>query len=415
MAGGTITRVALGASTTIVEGNFEGFYENLTMNAGKENRFTAKMTNHGNPKEPVAGIYFIKGWWTDKNDKEIKEAKIGDTIRFHVQTQNVPNGDNITFYVYDWDGLKIVSDKLGLVKAGTSQPATEITINGNRGFIEWETGDGTLELFDESLEGEEIELFVECIYKDEQIDLPLEESNYLILKEKEETITVLIELPHSGYTDKLNRKGLGGHTAIMIGEEYYDYGPQPGEGSDVYTDGRPWWDKMGATGNLTRQDMMDILNREFPNQQEINDYINYYKRTGQLSSFPVTNRYALSIVGRVCLIDIHIKGSEKGKIEKWWKDKYQDLGNYSVWILFGEQCTTTVKISIEESTGVFSTFDIISTTQTPEGFLELLTTEGVHTYGSKKETTLIITSELRELPQNEINIFEADLNVRLGN
>ena len=80
--------------------------------------------------------------------------------------------------------------------------------------------------------------------------------------------------------------------------------------------------------------------------------------------------YTLGIIGRVCLIDIHIKESEKNRIQKWWEDKYQNLGTYSVIPIVGEQCTTTVKISIEESTKVFSIFDITSTTQSPQGFFE---------------------------------------------
>ncbi|MFV0305825.1 MAG: hypothetical protein ACK5IC_10140 [Moheibacter sp.] len=123
------------------------------------------------------------------------------------------------------------------------------------------------------------------------------------------------------------------------------------------------------------------------------------------------------------MIDINIKGSEKNKIEKWWIERYSELGTYSIFPFLGEQCTTAVRISIEQNSNVFSIYnsDLLSvralteTTQTPEGFLNLLTEKGHHTIGSKKETTLIITSELRELPQNEINIFEADLNVRLGN
>uniref|UniRef100_UPI0039A4649F hypothetical protein n=1 Tax=Ornithobacterium rhinotracheale TaxID=28251 RepID=UPI0039A4649F len=414
MAGGKIIRV-VGGKNSIECDNWTVYTDEFNASAGGKSQFTADDGIYfGEPKEPPpAGKYFVKGWWTDENNNPIKEAEIGDTVRFHIQTEGIDDGEKINFAVYDWDNFKWLNDKLTLIESDNKEK-TNIIIQNNTGFVEWTTGEGSLTLIDEMFEGDEIELFVECSYKEETVNLPFMESDYLILSEKEEIITVLIELPHSTYTDKLNRKGLGGHTAIMIGDEYYDYGPQPNEGGNIYSEGRPWWDKSGATGNLVRQDMMDILNREFPNQQEINDYVNYYKKNKQ-SSFPVTNRYVLGIVGRVCLIDIHVKGSEKNKVEKWWKEKYQDLGNYSVWILFGEQCTTTVKKSIEESTDVFSAFDITSTTITPKGFLELLTTEGEHTYGSKKETTLTITSELRELPQDEINIFEADLNIRLNN
>ena len=51
------------------------------------------------------------------------------------------------------------------------------------------------------------------------------------------------------------------------------------------------------------------------------------------------------------------------------------------------------KNSIEESTKVFSIFDITSTTQSPQGFLKLLSEEGEHTYGTKKENKLTVNKE----------------------
>lgn len=62
----------------------------------------------------------------------------------------------------------------------------------------------------------------------EKLDLPAEEFNYLVVYEKEVLITVLIELPHSHYTlfeDPLSALGLAGHSAIAIGDRYFDYGP----------------------------------------------------------------------------------------------------------------------------------------------------------------------------------------------
>lgn len=98
----------------------------------------------------------------------------------------------------------------------------------------------------------------------------------------------------------------------------------------------------------------------------------------------------------------------------WWEDKYHNLGTYSVIPILGEQCTT-VKISIEKSTEVFSTFDITSTTQSPQGFLELLTEEGEHTYGSKKGNKLTINKEYREIPYIEIRDFRSSYNQQLSN
>ena len=62
----------------------------------------------------------------------------------------------------------------------------------------------------------------------------------------------------------------------------------------------------------------------------------YYKNTKEKEIFPPTSIYSLGIIGRVCLIDIHIKESEKNRIQKWWEDKYQNLGTYSVIPIVGE-------------------------------------------------------------------------------
>ena len=73
------------------------------------------------------------------------------------------------------------------------------------------------------------------------------------------------------------------------------------------------------------------------------------------------------------------------------------------------------KNSIEESTKVFSIFDITSTTQSPQGFLKLLSEEGEHTYGTKKENKLTVNKEYREIPYIEIRDFRSSYNQQLNN
>lgn len=379
MAGGTITRIALGGSSTIIDGNFTGHYEKLDMNAGMNNTFKAKVTNHGNPKDPPpAGKYFVKGWWTDENDKEIKEAVIGDTIRFHLQTQKIPDGKDVIFTVYDWDGFQFMNDKLILTDKGTNQESTKIKIQGNKGYIEWKTGEGTQSLLEETLEGDEIELFVECIYDDEKLDLPEEESNYLIVKEKEVLVTVIVELPMKNYDytgmgigeQVVAKAGLLGHTAIGIDKEYYDYGPEQdssilkgsiseskygdlnndGDTIDSYngiddpalkdsglnqgeygnpmgTLGSPWWDKaFTSNGNANLADIMTILKND-----------NLRKQYG--------------ILGEVHIFEIEVRESQAKTVKQWWENKYnKNLGMYSVNIMEnGEHCTSTVHDSLVEA------------------------------------------------------------------
>jgi hypothetical protein len=106
MAGGKITRITLGKSTTDVEGNFDGFYNRLSMTAGENNAFKAKVTNHGEPKkEPKAGKYFVKSWWTNHKDEPIKRAIYGQKLHFHIgmDKAHAKSGDVVYFGLYDSD------------------------------------------------------------------------------------------------------------------------------------------------------------------------------------------------------------------------------------------------------------------------------------------------------------------------
>jgi hypothetical protein len=183
MAGGTITRITGGNFSTELSGGMEIHTDTFDMIAGKQNRLGGKDgTVMDIPKDPPpAGKYFVKGWWTDNKDKPIKESHIGDSIRFHVETKDIPDDAEISFTVYDWDGMVNPDDILNLVENGTSLPYNKIKIKGNKGYIEWTTGAGSQKMIEE--EGDDaIELYVECVYKDEEkILLPEMEADYLKL------------------------------------------------------------------------------------------------------------------------------------------------------------------------------------------------------------------------------------------
>lgn len=377
MAGGTIIRKVGG--TNLVEcDSWQVFTDDFEAWAGEHSCFTAdEGISVGNPKDPPpAGKYFVKGWWTDVNDKPIKEATVGSTMRFHIQTQGVKNGEKIDFIVYDQDYFSF-NDKL--VVKNKNKEINKITVQNNRGYIEWVTGEECLSLIDETLEGDEIELFVECQYKNETINLPYMESDYLILYEKEVMITVIIELPHSKETG-WGAKGLAGHTGMAIGNKYFDYGPDyytpiiseqkydydfnnDGDKGDIlgvkrekifndknqqivekgvlydkntkireldhtFAPGRSWWGEMIA--NDLKIDVREVT------LQQVLDFINLDWR--------LTNIY-----GEVYKIEFYVKESEAKKMIEWWENRYQHLKLYSVYPWTGEQCTTAVKTAIQEA------------------------------------------------------------------
>lgn len=184
MAGGNITRF-VGGENSIETEIWEVFTNDFRAYAGEGSYFTAdEETTIGMPKDPEpAGDYFVKGWWSDKNDTPITKAHVGDTIKFHIETKNIPDNGEVTFTVYDWDGMLSVDDKLSLIERETSKEYNKIKITGNKGVLKWTTGSATQSLIDD--EEDEIELYVECIYENktknetETVELPENESDYL--------------------------------------------------------------------------------------------------------------------------------------------------------------------------------------------------------------------------------------------
>ena len=368
---GTINRLKIPALTIITN---EIYYTDIRFGGyltGEIERQKKKQQEEDTPK-------IINGFWTNLNDTPIQKAVVGDKVRFHIRTENFNNHEEVTALIYDFDSTKEKrNDKLL-----TSQKT--IFIEDNKGFIEWEIkSDECLSLFEDRGEGDFLELYVKCSFKEESIDLPTNKNNYLVLEEKEEIITVLIEIPHSE-SEGFARKGLGGHTGIIIGEEYYDFGPEGG-GKEYApkTEGGPWWDihsfDINEDGeeieltNLTKELIMDILNNE-------------------------DKRLANNITGEVHLIDIHIKQTEKNKLEEWWDDKYKNFKRYSIYPINGKQCTTIVKTSLRKCTKVLKTITYRQiTTLTPKGFSKLLEKNGVHTCGDKKGQVLTISKKYKEI------------------
>ncbi|KFF74477.1 hypothetical protein HX13_10040 [Chryseobacterium sp. P1-3] len=386
-------------------------------------------------KRKLLSMYFVRGWWTDKDDCSIKEAGIGGTIRFHIETEHVDDGDEIIFTVYDSDGVEFLDDRLSLTVQGTTTAYNKVKIIGNKGFIEWTTGEGSLVLLQENFEGDELELYVKCEYKGNIVNLPHDSDDYLMLYEKEVLITVLIELPHSSYTllnNPLSALGLAGHSAMAIGDRYFDYGPDYAQtivsekrydydfnedgdkddnidltaldkdGQPVYTinekfaPGRPWWGESIAERKKIKAEevtlKMALEHIAFPWNGIKDSNGNYIVRP--------TNIY-----GEVHKVEFYVKEREAKKMIEWWEERYEHLKVYSVWPWAGEQCTTAVKTAIQQAFPFNITKPLMSnyipdTTQMPSGLLEdlksFISTSRQHSNQFAKQN--IIKNESKNFP-----------------
>jgi len=353
-------------------------FDNISHNSGTKVIYTADQNHYLDHWEEIpAGNYFVKGWWTDEKDQPITKAYVGDTVRFHLQTKDIQNGEEVLFTIYDWDGLKIMNDKLTLTNKNTLQELNKIKIQNNLGFIEWKTGKGILNLLEEFGEGNEIELFVECTYKDESIDLPDRTDDYLIIFEKEVLITVIVELPHSEETG-WGAKGLAGHSAMAIGERYFDYGPNKNPG--IYSE-RQYDADFNNDGD--KDDNVQIDHPDFKNSPGQPWWGTHIARRKGIKPQDVTLDMVIQhvklhwekdgtlIYGKVHTIEFYVRESEANKMINWWEERYDHLKIYSVFPWTGEQCTTTVKTAIKEA---FPTFwgvnGMPTTTQRPDGLLQ---------------------------------------------
>lgn len=375
MAGGTITRVSLGNSIKEIEENYTIHTDYFTMNSGGKGHFSSdKEILISDPKKPKpVGKYFKRGWWTDENDKPIKEALIGQKVKFHIEMEKekVPTGSTINFTLKDWDGMFNIDDSIKIYyaqkdpKTDTYPEVKEMKTDGNgRSSILINLTENLVKLINDD-GGNEIELYFACSYynkndkETEQLDLPAEEFNYLVVYEKEVLITVLVELPHSTYSmfkkgQFFSALGLAGHSAMAIGDRYFDYGPDNVAGiysekdydvdfnndgdklDDVQINnpsfenapGRPWWGEMVAVELGIK-----------PNEVKLNQVLDYINLDWKLTG----------IYGEVHKVEFYTKKSEADLMVKWWEERYKHLKIYSVYPWTGEQCTTTVKTAIQEA------------------------------------------------------------------
>ena len=186
---------------------------------------------------------------------------------------------------------------------------------------------------------------------------------------EEVKITVIVELPHSKETG-WGAKGLAGHTAMAIKENFYDYGSDYDE-TKIYNEkqyqadlnkdgdmedkvkineipdygfyfapGRPWWGEMISNNpkNVTLQQALNFVKK---NWRENNIYGTVYK------------------------IEFYVKKDQADKMKAWWVNRYEHLKVYSVKPWTGEQCTTATKQALRQG-GIL----IPLVTQTPDGILE---------------------------------------------
>lgn len=324
-------------------------------------------------KAPKPGI--VTGYWSDAMKNKIvtkkrgTQLKEGDSVYIYIETVGVPDNTSVTITIKEWDPISLLADeeiKKSTVKIQNNCMHTKFLIDKT-----WFTKESDLigeYYFEaESTMGE---------FQTPDVRYPSKTDDFLYVADKGVLITVLIELPHSKDWDIAGRMGLGGHTAIAIGEEFYDYGPNTAEYKDPNTKDNPhqnipdnnpkgnnpitgtpgaaWWDQIVKDASSTITQLSDV---------DLSD---------------VLSMIQTSIKQKVYKVEFTVSNHQAELIEKWWKDRYNNIGKYACIPWSGEQCTTTVRISLEKA-GVLKP----SLVQTPGGFLDYLKIWAFNTAGPK--------------------------------
>ena len=131
------------------------------------------------------GKYFVKAWWTDLNDNKITEALLEDTVKFHLETKDIPEGQPIFISLFEDDRrIKLEedkeNDKINLVDTKTGKASSFQRIYGNK-LVKTITL-SNLDTFIKNEDDGVLELFFACSYKNDHEDLPHKTSDYLKVK-----------------------------------------------------------------------------------------------------------------------------------------------------------------------------------------------------------------------------------------
>lgn len=339
----------------------------------------------------------IGGFWSDPKTKvRITEAYYSDKVKFTIGTNNIPDGTFLELKLKDYDPVNS-DDQLNSFAVQVFNNVAEIEFVTDEKWNEAAKyeNDEVVETFFEingDVEGENV-----------TANYPENKEDYLTLYEQEVKITVIVELPHSKETG-MGAKGLAGHTAMAIGDQFFDYGPDyyqtildeneydfnnDGDKNDIvdltnqnlsykFSTGKPWWG-----------DFVAKINACSPKQVKLNQVLKFI-----LQDYKMNNVY-----GEVNKVEFYVSKKQASEMIDWWENRYEHLKVYSVYPWTGEQCTTSVKTALQAG-GV----NVPDVTQKPIGILKdfrnIIRSTSVKHRNEKAEISIIKSESKSWKPAN---------------
>ena len=213
IVGGNITKITGGKYKIFAKDNIEFHSNKQVIQNAKDGIF------HGEPEKPteIKTDYLIKGEWRDSKNKLITKAKVGEHVKFCIETKNIPPNTPIKVELKEFDG-KIYIPLIGLgytevrpfdddiavfitnTKTKETTRFTHIYVN-SEGKAEFGiTLNSDLDNLIAEDAGTHIELYFKCTYEGfETTLLPKSEDNYLEVKYSDRTLYLQSAAENSQY------------------------------------------------------------------------------------------------------------------------------------------------------------------------------------------------------------------------
>lgn len=194
-----------------------------------------KIEREDSKKNPPAGIFFMKGWWTNHRDEPIKRAIYGQKLRFHIQMNKnfAQVGDIVYFGLYDCDRfafgkdtVKKDDDPIPLEYKETKKPYEWAKVDKDyKVVLEFRLTTELMANWSKLDQDGVFELYFRCSYnnrgKKEHCALPFDKEDYLRLG------TIVI--------DRYKMPGLNPEGTGIAEDMAYGFGRPNSESKQIYT------------------------------------------------------------------------------------------------------------------------------------------------------------------------------------
>ena len=123
-------RYVKGKTVETVHGDINYFSESNIVDNGQFVNHTGKQNGifyTDENSDITVNDLVVDGYWSDSRNNKITKALLGETVRFHIETKNVPNKINLLIRVYEWNRINNI--RLGSIKS--------VTILNNTGYFEF--------------------------------------------------------------------------------------------------------------------------------------------------------------------------------------------------------------------------------------------------------------------------------------